>query len=53
MAGSVRNPPWYHNLIANPEVTVELNGETFQGKAVVTEGADRDIEATINPSGIR
>ncbi len=42
MGGSVRNPPWYHNLVANPEVTVELNDETYQADAVVTEGADRD-----------
>ncbi len=42
MGGSVRNPPWYHNLVKNPEVTVELNGETYQAEAVVTQGADRD-----------
>lgn len=42
MGGSVRNPPWYHNLLKNPEVVVELNGETFRAKAAVTEGQDRD-----------
>ena len=42
MAGNVRNPPWYHNLVKNPEVTVELNGETYQARAIVTEGQDRD-----------
>lgn len=42
MGGSVRNPPWYHNLVANPEVTVELDGETYQARAVVTEAQDRD-----------
>jgi deazaflavin-dependent oxidoreductase (nitroreductase family) len=42
MGGSVRNPPWFHNLVQNPEVTVELGGETYQAKAIVTEGADRD-----------
>ncbi len=42
MGGSVRNPPWYHNLVANPAVEVELNGETFEARAEVTQGADRD-----------
>jgi deazaflavin-dependent oxidoreductase (nitroreductase family) len=22
--GAPRNPPWYHNLVANPEITVEV-----------------------------
>ena len=42
MGGSVRNPPWFHNLVRNPEVTVELDGETFPARAVVTGGRDRD-----------
>ena len=42
MAGSKRNPPWYHNLVANPEVVVEKDGETFTTQAVVTQGDDRD-----------
>ena len=42
MAGSVRNPPWYYNLVANPKVEVELNGEAFEARAEVIEGADRD-----------
>ena len=42
MGGSVRNPPWYHNLVAHPDVEVELDGETFGARAAVTEGADRD-----------
>lgn len=42
MGGSVRNPPWYHNLVKNPEATVELNGETYQAQAVVTQGQDHD-----------
>ncbi len=41
MAGSVRNPPWFHNLVKNPEVLVEMNGESFKATAVITEGADR------------
>lgn len=41
MGGADRHPPWYHNLVAHPEVLVELNGETFKATAVVTSGADR------------
>jgi len=41
MAGAVRNPPWFFNLVKNPEVVVEKDGESFKAKAVVTEGADR------------
>jgi len=40
--GSPTNPAWYHNLVANPEATVELPGETFAVKATVAEGAERD-----------
>ena len=42
MAGSTRNPPWYYNLAANPNVQVELNGETFEAQANVLQGTDRD-----------
>lgn len=42
MGGNPRHPPWFHNLVANPEVTVELDGETFRARANVTQGADRD-----------
>ncbi len=41
MAGANRNPPWFHNLVKNPEVLVEMNGESFKTTAVVTQGDDR------------
>ena len=41
MAGADRHPPWFHNLVKNPEVLVEMNGESFTARAVVTEGVDR------------
>ena len=41
MAGADRNPPWFHNLVKNPEVLVEMNGESFKATAVVTQGSDR------------
>jgi len=40
-AGAPKNPAWFNNLVANPVVTVELGGERFQAKAVVTTGAER------------
>ncbi|MEQ8230632.1 MAG: nitroreductase family deazaflavin-dependent oxidoreductase [Gammaproteobacteria bacterium] len=42
MGGARSNPPWYHNLVANPRVIVEKDGRTFEATAVVTDGADRD-----------
>ncbi len=41
-AGADRHPDWYHNLVANPQVGVELGGESFEADAVVTEGEERD-----------
>ena len=40
--GAPTNPDWYYNLVADPNATVELPGETFQVKAVITQGAERD-----------
>lgn len=40
--GAPTNPDWYHNLVANPETTVELPQETFRARARVAEGAERD-----------
>ena len=42
MGGAPNHPAWFHNLSANPEVTVELGTETFQARAVVPEDAERD-----------
>jgi deazaflavin-dependent oxidoreductase (nitroreductase family) len=40
--GSDENPAWYHNLVANPKITVELGTETFAAIARVITGAERD-----------
>jgi deazaflavin-dependent oxidoreductase (nitroreductase family) len=40
--GSARNPDWYHNVIANPNVTVEVGTESFEATARVAEGEERD-----------
>jgi deazaflavin-dependent oxidoreductase (nitroreductase family) len=39
--GSPRHPSWYTNLIANPEVTVELGPDTFQARASTAEEPER------------
>ena len=40
-AGNPHNPPWFHNLVANPTATIELGAEKFRAKATVTTGAER------------
>ena len=40
--GAPRNPPWYHNLVANPDVTVEVGTEKFKARATEVKGAERD-----------
>ena len=41
--GAPTNPAWYHNLVANPVVTVEALGEKFDAKARVI-GSDDEYE---------
>jgi deazaflavin-dependent oxidoreductase (nitroreductase family) len=40
--GAPSHPAWYHNLVANPEVTVELPDETYKARAVVAHGDERE-----------
>src|SRR5579859_149948 len=40
--GSPTNPDWYHNLVAHPQVSVELGTEQFEATAVLLEGEERD-----------
>jgi deazaflavin-dependent oxidoreductase (nitroreductase family) len=40
--GAPRNPAWFHNLVANPRVTVESGAFTYEADAVVLEGDARD-----------
>jgi deazaflavin-dependent oxidoreductase (nitroreductase family) len=40
--GAPTNPDWYHNLLANPEVTVEVGTTTVRARARVTQGEERD-----------
>jgi deazaflavin-dependent oxidoreductase (nitroreductase family) len=41
-AGAPTNPDWYHNLVANPKVGVEMGTERFDATARVITGAERD-----------
>jgi deazaflavin-dependent oxidoreductase (nitroreductase family) len=41
-AGADTNPDWYHNLLANPETTVEVGTDTVAVRARVAEGEERD-----------
>jgi deazaflavin-dependent oxidoreductase (nitroreductase family) len=40
--GAPTNPDWYRNLVAHPEVTVEVGGETFRARATVASKPERD-----------
>jgi deazaflavin-dependent oxidoreductase (nitroreductase family) len=41
-AGAPTHPAWFHNLVANPQVTVESGAFTYEARAVVLEGEERD-----------
>jgi len=44
--GAPTHPDWYHNLVAHPQVTVEIGKgsgtETFEASATVLTGEERD-----------
>jgi deazaflavin-dependent oxidoreductase (nitroreductase family) len=40
--GAPTSPDWYHNLRANPRATVEVGSDTYEVKARVAEGGERD-----------
>lgn len=41
-AGAPDNPDWFHNVVANPEVTAEIGTRTERFVARVAEGDERD-----------
>ncbi|WP_409493696.1 nitroreductase family deazaflavin-dependent oxidoreductase [Amycolatopsis sp. cmx-11-12] len=43
-AGADKNPAWYHNIVANPKVTIEVGTEKFDATAtiVLEDRAERD-----------
>ncbi|MDA0365716.1 MAG: nitroreductase/quinone reductase family protein [Chloroflexi bacterium] len=40
--GAPSNPDWYHNVVAQPEVTIEVGTETLAARARVAAGAERE-----------
>jgi deazaflavin-dependent oxidoreductase (nitroreductase family) len=41
-AGAPAHPDWFGNLVAHPQVVVEVGGETYEATAVVPQGEERD-----------
>ncbi|HET6188757.1 MAG TPA: nitroreductase/quinone reductase family protein [Trebonia sp.] len=41
-AGSDRHPAWYYNLVANPEVTIEVETEVFEAVAIIADEPERE-----------
>jgi deazaflavin-dependent oxidoreductase (nitroreductase family) len=40
--GQPSNPHWYYNLVANPDVTVELGNDRYSARARVARGEERE-----------
>jgi deazaflavin-dependent oxidoreductase (nitroreductase family) len=40
--GAPKHPDWYYNLVAHPNVTIEVGSETLSVKARETQGEERD-----------
>jgi deazaflavin-dependent oxidoreductase (nitroreductase family) len=40
--GAPSHPDWYLNLLARPQVTVEIGDESYPALATPIEGADRE-----------
>jgi deazaflavin-dependent oxidoreductase (nitroreductase family) len=41
-AGSDKHPAWYHNLVANPDLTVETGTDKYEATVVEVKGEERD-----------
>jgi deazaflavin-dependent oxidoreductase (nitroreductase family) len=41
-AGADHHPAWYHNVVAHPDVTLEVGDEAFPARAEVATGAERE-----------
>jgi deazaflavin-dependent oxidoreductase (nitroreductase family) len=39
--GAPSNPDWYYNLLANPEVTIEVGNQQLQARASVVDEPER------------
>ena len=49
--GADKHPDWYYNLLAHPDVTVELGKERFSARAVIADVTERErlISANVVP----
>jgi deazaflavin-dependent oxidoreductase (nitroreductase family) len=43
-SGADTNPDWYHNLLAHPDVRIEVGDETLDVHAEELTGAERDVK---------
>ena len=54
MGGAPSHPAWYHNLVANPRVTIEVDGDRIDAIAHVADTDERrrlyDQHADLHPS---
>jgi deazaflavin-dependent oxidoreductase (nitroreductase family) len=41
-AGADTSPDWYHNLVAHPDVSVEVGADRYNARATPVTGPDRD-----------
>jgi deazaflavin-dependent oxidoreductase (nitroreductase family) len=41
-AGAPTNPDWFHNVVANPDTSIEIGAETRRVKARVAAGDERE-----------
>jgi len=41
-AGAPSNPDWYYNLVAHPDASVEVGGQTLSVRARIAEADERD-----------
>ena len=52
-AGAPTHPDWYHNLLAHPDVTIEIGSDTEEATAIPVERSERDriyaVQAERNP----
>src|SRR5579864_6471438 len=52
--GAPTNPAWYYNLLAHPEIMVEVEDELFKARAVEVTGTERDrlysMQETVYPN---
>jgi deazaflavin-dependent oxidoreductase (nitroreductase family) len=47
--GAPTNPDWYHNLVASPNVTIEVGSQRLPARAVITQGASGSVCLTRTP----